>query len=53
LIVPEVTGTEEAVNAMRTAVDEVDQLGVTMAGKAIGLLPTTLMGFVVVNPSDN
>ena len=46
LIAPEVTGTEEAVAAMRTAVDEVDQLGVTMAGQAIGLLPTTLMGFV-------
>ena len=46
LIAPEVTGTEEAVDAMRTAVDEVDQLGVTMAGKAIGLLPTSLMGFV-------
>ena len=27
LIAPEVTGTEEAVDAMRTAVDEVDQLG--------------------------
>ena len=46
LIAPEVTGTEEAVDAMRTAVDEVDQLGVTMAGRAIGLLPTSLMGFV-------
>ena len=46
LIAPEVTGTEEAVAAMRTAVDEVDQLGLTMAGRAIGILPTTLMGFV-------
>ena len=46
LIAPEVTGTEEAVAAMRTAVDEVDQLGLTMAGRAIGVLPTTLMGFV-------
>ena len=46
LISPEVTGTQEAVEEMREAVDEVDQLGVTMAGRAIGLLPTTLMGYV-------
>lgn len=43
---PEVTGTQEAIEEMRVAVDEVDQLGVTMAGRAIGLLPTTLMGYV-------
>ena len=43
LITPEVTGTQEAVNAIRPVVDEVDQLGVTTAGKAIGLLPTTTM----------
>lgn len=46
LITPEITGTEEAIAEMRTAVDEVDQLGVTMAGKAIGLLPATLMDYV-------
>lgn len=46
LITPEITGTEEAIAEMRTAVDEVDQLGVTMAGRAIGLLPTTLMDYV-------
>ena len=46
LITPEITGTEEAVAEMRTAVDEVDQLGVTMAGRAIGLLPATLMDYV-------
>ena len=46
LISPEVTGTQEAIEEMRVAVDEVDQLGVTMAGRAIGLLPTTLMGYV-------
>ena len=32
LITPEVTGTQEAVNAIRPVVDEVDQLGVTTAG---------------------
>ena len=46
LITPEITGTQEAVATMRTVVDEVDQLGVTMAGRAIGLVPTTLMGYV-------
>lgn len=46
LITPEITGTEEAIAEMRTAVDEVDQLGVTMAGKAIGLPPATLMDYV-------
>lgn len=46
LITPEITGTEEAIAEMRVAVDEVDQLGVTMAGRAIGLLPATLMDYV-------
>ena len=43
LITPEITGTKEAVDAIRPLVDEVDQLGVTTAGLAIGLLPTTTM----------
>ena len=43
LITPEVTGTQEAVDSIRPLVDEVDQLGVTTAGLAIGLLPTTTM----------
>lgn len=46
LIAPEVTGSQEAIEEMRGVVDEVDQLGVTMAGRAIGLLPTTLMEYV-------
>lgn len=46
LISPEVTGTQEAVEEMRVIVDEVDQLGITMAGRAIGMLPATLMGYV-------
>ena len=46
LITPEVTGTQEAVDAIRPVVDEVDQLGVTTAGKAIGLLPTTTMDLI-------
>ena len=46
LITPEVTGTKEAVDAIRPVVDEIDQLGVTTAGKAIGLLPTTTMDLI-------
>ena len=46
LITPEITGTQEAVDAIRPVVDEVDQLGVTTAGKAIGLLPTTTMDLI-------
>ncbi len=46
LITPEVTGTQEAVDAIRPVVDEVDQLGVTTTGKAIGLLPTTTMDLI-------
>ena len=42
-ITPEITGTKEAVDAIRPLVDEVDQLGVTTAGLAIGLLPATTM----------
>ena len=40
---PEITGTKEAVDAIRPLVDEVDQLGATTAGLAIGLLPATTM----------
>ncbi len=46
LVTPEITGTEEAIEEMRTAVDEVDQLGVTSVGRAFGMLPATLMDFV-------
>ena len=46
LITPEVTGTQEAVDAIRPVVDEIDQLGVTTAGTAIGLLPTTTMDLI-------
>ena len=46
LITPEITGTQEAVDAIRPVVDEVDRLGVTTAGKAIGLLPTTTMDLI-------
>ena len=42
-ITPEITGTKEAVDAIRPLVDEVDHLGVTTAGMAIGLLPATTM----------
>ncbi len=46
LITPEITGTQEAVDAIRPVVDEIDQLGVTTAGTAIGLLPTTTMDLI-------
>ena len=46
LITPEITGTKEAVDAIRPVVDEIDQLGVTTAGTAIGLLPTTTMDLI-------
>ena len=43
LITPEVTGTQEAIEAIRPVVDEIDRMGATTAGKAIGLLPSTTM----------
>lgn len=46
LLTTEVTGAPEAIEEMRQQVAEVDQLGVTAAGKAIGLIPTTLMGYI-------
>ena len=46
LITPEVTGTKEAVDAIRPVVDEIDRMGVTTAGTAIGLLPTTTMDLI-------
>ena len=46
LITAEITGAPEAIADLREQVAEVDQLGVTAAGKAIGLIPTTLMGFI-------
>lgn len=46
LVTPEITGTKEAVDAIRPVVDEIDQLGVTTAGTAIGLLPTTTMDLI-------
>ena len=46
LITPEITGTKEAVDAIRPVVDEIDQLGVTTAGTVIGLLPTTTMDLI-------
>ena len=46
LITAEITGAPEAIAELREQVAEVDQLGVTAAGKAIGLIPTTLMGFI-------
>ena len=46
LITAEVTGAPEAIAEMREQVAEVDQLGVTMLGRAAGIMPTSLMGFI-------
>lgn len=46
LISTEVTGAPEAIAEMREQVAEVDQLGVTVLGRAAGIMPTSLMGFI-------
>ena len=46
LISTEVTGAPEAIAEMREQVAEVDQLGVTALGRAAGIMPTSLMGFI-------
>ena len=46
LLTTEITGAPEAIEEMRKQVAEVDQLGVTTMGKAIGLIPTSLMGCI-------
>lgn len=46
LLTPELTGSEEAVSALRKDVAETDALGVTELGKAFGLEPATLMDMV-------
>ena len=46
LMTTEITGAPEAIAEMREQVAEVDQLGVTALGKAVGLVPTTLMGYI-------
>ncbi len=46
LITPQVTGTQEAIDAIKPVVDEVDQFGVTVAGMWAGLVPTTTMDMV-------
>ena len=46
LITPEVTGTQEAIDAISPVVDEVDQLGTTALGRAAGILPMTTMDLI-------
>ena len=46
LISTEVTGSQEAIEEMRAQVAEVDQFATTALGKAAGILPTSLMGFI-------
>ena len=46
LISTEVTGSKEAIEEMRTQVAEVDQFATTALGKAAGIMPTSLIGFI-------
>ena len=46
LIAPEVTGTEEAIEAISPLIDEVDQFGTTVMGMWAGFLPTTTMDLI-------
>jgi len=46
LISPQVTGTQEAIDAISPLVDEVDQLGVTTAGMWAGIMPATTMDMI-------
>lgn len=46
LIAPEVTGTQEAIDAISPLVDEVDQFGTTLAGMWAGVMPTTTMDLI-------
>lgn len=41
LITPQITGTQEAIDAISPLVDEVDKLGVTTAGMFAGIMPQT------------
>ncbi|MBQ7887120.1 MAG: phage tail tape measure protein [Clostridia bacterium] len=46
MIAPDVTGAQEAIDALRNEVAEVDQFGVTALGQAAGLLPTTSLDLI-------
>ena len=46
LISPQVTGTQEAIEAISPLVDEVDKLGVTTAGMWAGIMPATTMDLI-------
>lgn len=46
LISPQITGTQEAIDEISPLVDEVDQLGVTIAGMWAGVMPTTTMDMI-------
>ena len=46
LISPQVTGTQEAIEAISPLVDEVDKLGVTTAGMWAGIMPSTTMDLI-------
>ena len=43
LITPEITGTQEAIDTISPLIDEVDTLGTTDLGQAVGLQPATQM----------
>lgn len=46
LISPQITGTQEAIDGISPLVDEVDQLGVTIAGMWAGIMPATTIDMI-------
>jgi len=46
LISPQITGTQEAIDAISPLVDEVDKLGVTTAGMWAGVMPATTIDLI-------
>ena len=46
LISPQITGTQDAIDAISPLVDEVDKLGVTAAGMWAGIMPATAMDLI-------
>lgn len=46
IITPEVQGTQEAIDKISPLVDEVDKLGTTTLGRAVGIVPATTMDMI-------
>lgn len=46
LVAPEITGTQEAIDALSPLIDEVDQFGTTTLGMMVGMVPQTTMDLI-------